>query len=334
MLGMNRDEARSEALLLWPQAPPEPGAGGARPRPFRGAGLPSLPRRYLQAIAWKRGKIEWGSDVVAPLTAARQAALGAEAAGPPRVLLRVDEFPHAQAFDSGPGFTTERFRRFHAVLAEAGIPYLLAITPNLSRDYLDPGVTESRPLRDAEIECLQGLAADGVVFALHGADHRTRHENPRRHSEFCGLSPGAAAERIDAARAVFDDLGLPTPVFVPPFNRFDAAQYELLAERFEVVCAGPESIRLLGFAPTPVWRGDAVYLPSYAPLYEHAAVVRAEVERLAALETAIWAPATLHWGWELKDDFAALAQLAAALRGRAAGWDRFLTAVAESRDAA
>jgi ABC-type amino acid transport substrate-binding protein len=334
MARMNRDEARSEALMLWPQAPPEPGSEGRHPRPFRGAGLPSLPRRYLQAVAWKRGKLDWDSCVVAPLGAARAAALGAAAAGPPRVLLRVDEFPHAQAFDSGPGFTTERFRRFHAVLAEAGIPYLLAITPNLSREYLDPGVSESRPLEDAEIECLQGLAGDGVVFALHGADHRTRQKSPRRHSELCGLSPAAAAERIDAARAVFDGLGLPTPVFVPPFNRFDAAQYGLLAERFEVVCAGPESIRLLGFSPTPAWRGEAVYLPSYPPLYEHAAAVRAEVERLAALETAIWAPATLHWGWELEDDFAALAKLATALRGRAVAWSEFLRAVGESRQAA
>jgi peptidoglycan/xylan/chitin deacetylase (PgdA/CDA1 family) len=328
---VNRDEARSEALLLWPEKRPDDTEG---PRPFRRAGTPSLPRRYLQAIAWKRGRVDWDAGIVAPLSAAREAALSAAAAGPPRVLLRVDELPHAEGFDQRGTFTTERYRRFHAVLAAAGVPYLLAITPRVSREYLDPKVEESRPLEDAEIECLRELDRDGVVFALHGADHRSRQENPRRHSEFCGRSPAEAAERIDAARASFEALGLSTPVFVPPFNRFDAAQYDLLAERFEVVCGGPESIRLLGFGPTPAWRGEAVYLPSYAPLYEKAAVVSAEVKRLAARRAAIWAPATLHWGWELADDFAALAELAQTLRGRASGWDEFLEAVRASRAAA
>lgn len=327
---MKRDEIRSEALLLWPEAP----AGQAGPRPFRRAGLPPLPRRYLQAIAWKRGRIDWDSGVVAPLMAARKASLGAAAAGPPRVLLRVDEFPHADGFDPRATFTTERYRRFHAVLAEAGVPYLLAITPRVSREYLDPAVEESRPLEDAEIEALRELAREGVVFALHGADHRTRQPQPRRRSEFTGLRPAAAAERIDAARATFAALGLQTPVFVPPFNRFDAGQYDLLAARFEVVCGGPESIRLLGFGPTPAWRGEAVYLPSYAPLYERAGVVAAEVRRLAELEAGLWAPATLHWGWELEDEFAALSELGRALDGCAVDWREFLTAVEGSRDAA
>ncbi len=326
MRGVNREEARSQALLLWPET--APGRGG--PRPFRRAGLPTLPRRYLQAVAWKRGRVDWDSGVVAPLSAARTQILGPAAAGPPRVLLRVDEFPHAESFDPQAGFTTERFRRFHAVLAEAGVPYLLAITPRVSRQYLDPAIDEWRPLDDEEIETLQQLAADGVVFALHGADHRTRHAGPRRRSEFCGLSPAAAAERIDAALACFAPLGIEIPVFVPPFNRFAAAQYELLAERFEVVCGGPESIRLLGFGPTPAWRGEAVYMPSYQPLYEKAAVVAAEVERLARIEAGIWAPATLHWGWELEDDFAALAELGRSLDGRARGWNEFLGAVRDS----
>jgi hypothetical protein len=140
------------------------------------------------------------------------------------------------------------------------------------------------------------------------------------------------AERLDGALATFAELGLSTPVFVPPFNRFDARQYPLLAERFEVVCGGPESIRLVGFGPGPAWRGDAVYLPSYAPLYEKAAVVAPEVERLAERGAALWAPATLHWGWETDDDFAALAQLTRLLAGRARGWEEFLGAVAATRD--
>ncbi|HEX5927957.1 MAG TPA: DUF2334 domain-containing protein [Solirubrobacterales bacterium] len=329
---MNLDERRTAALQLWPHGPGR-GAGQAR-RELGFKRLPTRrPRRFLEALAQKRGRLGWERSVAEPLARFRRAALGDAAPGPPRALVRVDEFPHARAFDSGGKFGTEAHRRFHAVLAEAGVPYLLAITPHVSRDYLDPAVDERRDLDPGEIATLQALREDGVAFGLHGADHRTRNAHPRHHSEFCGRSPEEAAERIDGARAVFDDLGLPTPVFVPPFNRFDAAQYPLLAERFEVVCGGPESVRLLGWHPTPVWQGEAVYLPSYAPLYGTAAQAAAEIERLADREAALWAPITLHWGWELKDDFAGLRRLCDVLQGRVADWNEFLAAVAASRHA-
>jgi Uncharacterized protein conserved in bacteria (DUF2334) len=322
------DERRSAALHLWPHQVP---SDAEAPR-WLAPRLPARqPLRFGQAVAAKAGRLGWDRSVVEPLLRFRREALGAAAAGPPRVLVRVDEFPHARGFDPAGKLGTEAFRRFHAVLAEAGIPYLLAITPNVSRDYLDPEVEERRPLNPGEVEVLQSLSADRVVFGLHGADHRTRHANPRRHSELCGLSTAAAAERIDGARAVFDGLGLPTPVFVPPFNRFDAGQYPLLAERFEVVCGGRESTRLLGFQPTPAWQGEAVYLPSYAPLYGTSSEAAAGVERLVEQEAAVWAPVTLHWGWELRDDFASLRRLCERLQGIAAGWTDFLAAVAATR---
>jgi Uncharacterized protein conserved in bacteria (DUF2334) len=325
------DSRRSAALHLWPRQLPPAAKAGHRLAPR----LPARqPLRFGQAVAVKASRLGWDQSVVEPLRRFRRDALGPEAAaGPPRVLVRVDEFPHARAFDPHGKFGTEAFRRFHAVLAEAEVPYLLAITPNVSRDYLDPETTERRRLDPGEIETLNGLGADRVVFGLHGADHRTRHANPRRHSELCGLSEAEAAARIDGARAVFDGLDLPTPVFVPPFNRFDAAQYPLLAERFEVVCGGPESVRLLGWQPTPTWHGEAVYLPSYAPLYGTSAEAAAGIERLQELDAALWAPVTLHWGWELEDDFASLRRLCRLLQGIAADWTDFLTAVAATRTA-
>jgi hypothetical protein len=332
MPAVKLDERRTAALQLWPHTP-----GGEGERARRELGVRRLPTpqplRFGEALAQRRGRLGWERHVAEPLTRFRRAALGEQAAGQPRALVRVDEFPHARAFDSRAKFGTRAYRRFHAVLAEAGIPYLLAITPHVSRDYLDPDAAERRDLDAGEVEALRSLEGDGVVFGLHGADHRTRNASPRHHSELCGLPPAQAAARIDGARAVFDGLGLPTPVFVPPFNRFDAAQYPLLAERFEVVCGGPESVRLLGFHRTPVWQGEAVYLPSYAPLYGTAAEAAAEIERLAERQAALWAPITLHWGWELKDDFAGLRRLCEVLQGRVADWSEFLAAVAASRDA-
>jgi hypothetical protein len=325
-----RDARRSAALNLLDGS----GTGELEPpQVFRG-GVPSAPRRLFQALALKGGRLGWESGVVQPLMELRREALGDGAAGLPRALVRVDEFPHADAFDSTGRFGTEAFKRFHAVLAEAGVPYLLAVTPRVSREYLDPGEKEWRPLGDGEIAKLEELRSDGVVFGLHGLDHRTRHLSPRRHSELCGLGAGDAAERIDLARSTLLDAGVETPVFVPPFNRFDASQYTLLAERFDVVCGGPESVRLLGFRPAPVWDRDAVYLPSYAPLYGRAAEVVPGIERMIEGEEALWAPVTLHWGWELEDEFAGLRRLCEVLRGCATDWRRFLEAVNASRAAA
>ncbi len=282
--------------------------------------IPEAPVRYAQAIGLKLGRLGWPDGKAA-------------GQGMPWPLVRVDEFPHAGAFDSSGRFGTEAFKRFHAVLAEAGVPYLLAATPRVSRDYLDPAQGEWRPLEDAEIAELEGLKRDGVTFALHGLDHRTRHANPRRHSELCGLGTAETEERIDLALSTLAEIEIETPVFVPPFNRFNAAQYGLLAKRFDVVCGGPESIRLLGFQPTPIWLGKAVYLPSYAPLYGRATAVLPGIERMIEAEEALWAPITLHWGWELDDDFAALKRLCGRLAGLACDWSRFLTAT-ENRGAA
>jgi len=282
--------------------------------------IPAAPVRYAQAVALKLGRLGWQDG-------------SAAGTGTPLPLVRVDEFPHAGAFGSSGRFGTEAFKRFHAVLAEAGVPYLLAATPHVSRDYLDPEQDEWRPLEDAEIAELQDLKRDGVTFALHGLDHRTRHANPRRHSELCGLGIAETEERIDLALSTLVEIGIETPVFVPPFNRFDASQYPLLAERFDVVCGGPESIRLLGFQPTPIRLDKAVYLPSYAPLYGRAAAVLPGIERMIEAEEAIWAPVTLHWGWELDDDFTGLKRLCNRLAELDCDWRPFLAAAKSGRAA-
>lgn len=331
---MNRDQRRTAALQLWPERPSADLPAGAARR-LGPARLPvARPLAFAQALAQRQGRIAWEKSAVEPLMEFRQAALGEAANGAPRALVRVDEFPHAGAFDSAGPTGTDAYRRFHAVLAEAGVPYLLAITPRVSREYLDPAVAESRPIEDAEVAVLRDLRDSGTVFGLHGADHRTRHAEPRRHSEFTGLGLAETAERLDGALASFAALELPTPVFVPPFNRFDAAQYPLLAERFEVVCGGPESVRLLGYHRPPAWHGGTVYLPSYAPLYGTAAEAAAGIERMSELGAALWAPITLHWGWEQRDDFAALRRLCTLLAGVAVDWAEFLAAVRSSGERA
>jgi hypothetical protein len=145
------------------------------------------------------------------------------------------------------------------------------------------------------------------------------------------LTPEATAELLDAGLAKLRAHDVRPQVFIPPYNRFDAAQVELLAQRFQVVCGGPESIGHMGFQRTPQWRGETVYLPSYAPFYGHAAEVRPAVERAIDAEWGLWVPVVLHWGWEADAGWGDLERLARVLAPYAALWKDFLAAVEYSK---
>lgn len=322
-------------MLLGPDAPADalgsdvlrsPAVRSAvRSRPY-----PSRPVRFLQRVERKLGRLDYERAVADPLDAARHAVLGSAAPAPPRFLVRVDEFPHALAWDQPAERGTERYRRFHAIMAGAGVPYLIAVLPRVSHAPLDPRERRWRALEEDEQALLGELPADGVTFALHGLDHRTRFSSPRRHSELCGLNPAATESLIDTGLAELAPLGVSPQVFVPPYNRFDAQQYDVLARRFAVVCGGPESVGLLGFQRTPMWRGDAVYLPSYHPLYGHAREVMPTAQRLIQRRAGLWAPIVLHWAWEDREDWTALQRLLEVIAPYCARWEDFLAAVGAS----
>lgn len=325
------DELRSARLLLGAGAQgseilSSPAVRSAvRSRPY-----PPAPARLLQRVQRKLGTLEYERAVVDPLDAARHAVLGPAAAAPPRFLVRVDEFPHYLAWDEPSKRGTERYRRFHTIMADAGVPYLIAVLPRVSHAPLDPQETRWRALEDDERALLEELPGEGVAFALHGLDHRTRFASPRRHSELCGLDLAATESLLDQGLAELAPLGIVPQVFVPPYNRFDAQQYDLLARRFQVVCGGPESVGLLGFQRTPLWRGQAVYLPAYHPLYGHAREVLAAAHRLIERQAGLWAPIVLHWSWEDDEEWVALERLLELISPYTAHWQDFLDALAAS----
>ncbi len=327
------DELRSARLLLGPDAPPESLADGAlRARELRSAvrsrSWPLAPVRFAQRVRRKLGGLDYEQAVAVPLDGARRTVLGDAGAAAPRFLIRVDEFPHYQAWDDPVRYGTERYLDFHAAMA--GVPYLVAVLPRVSRAALDPRESRWRGLQDDEREMLGRLPGEGVTFGLHGLDHRTRFASPRRHSELCGLSVQATETLLDEGFAELAAVGITPEVFVPPYNRFDARQYDVLARRFAVVCGGPESIALLGFQRTPMWRGEAVYLPSYFPLYGHAREVLPAARRLIEGGVGLWAPIVLHWGWEAEDEWAALSELLELVGPYTAHWEDFLEAVRAS----
>lgn len=319
-------EIASGALSAEAVAVP-PVLDAVRPHPVAPA-----PWRLAQDVARKLGRLDHERAVDAPLTAARRAVLGDGAAAPPRFLVRVDEFPHYQAWDDPDRYGSAGFERFHATLQAAGVPYLVAALPRVSRAPLDPSGSESRALTDEEAAVLRRAASSaGVAIALHGRDHRTRFASPRRHSELCGLDEPATAALLDEALAELDRHGVYPDVFVAPYNRFDAGQWPALATRFPIVCGGPESIRRIGFQRTPLWRDDAVYLPAYAPYYGHARDVLPAAERAIERQTGLWTPLVLHWGWEADAGWGELEALCERIAPHAADWTDFRAAVERSR---
>jgi hypothetical protein len=301
-------------------------------RATRVKGVPMKGVRVVQQIRHKLGGLDYERRVVAPQQAARRAVLADRANSGPRLLVRVDEFPHYRAWDDPERFGAAAFERFHEIMVGAGVPYLIAALPRLSREPLSPEQLGSRPLEDREVEVLRRIAGEGVTLGLHGLDHRTRDSSPRRHSELCGLDARATEELLERALAELAGYGLPAPgVFVAPYNRFDASQFEALARRFQVVCGGPESIGTVGFHCTPQWRGETVYLPSYTPFYGHAAEVLAALDQGERRLAGLWTPVVLHWGWEAEAGWRELERLAARIAGIAAPWGEFLEAVEQSR---
>lgn len=337
---MTADERRSAHLLL----APELAAGTVDPASLdhpavraavRSARVPSTLSRWLQRRWLATGRLTLEGDVVAPALAARRAVLGDAAAGPPRLLVRVDEVPHVRAADDPEGHGTAMSERFHRTLTDAGVPYLAAVLPRVPHDALDPDPGRgSRALLDEEKALLADMRRDGVVFAQHALDHRTRHASPRRRSELIGLGDDALADRLREGEAVLRELGLHTPVFVPPFNRFARRQWPVLARHYDVVCGGPESVPHMGFHAAPLWRGEAVWFPSYPPLYGRARTVIDAVRRLADAGAATWLCLTLHPGWEAEDGWSPLERLCEVLAPLACPWDELLAAVDRSRRAA
>jgi Uncharacterized protein conserved in bacteria (DUF2334) len=298
--------------------------------------IPSRPRRLAQRIAMKRGRLTLSGGLIEPAAHARRALLGdAAAAAPPKLLIRIDEFPHATAFDPDSAFGTDAYRRFDEAMRAAGLPYLVAVMPRVAREPYDPQLTESRALDAGELAVLRALRDDSdgdrVAFACHGLDHRTRHANPRRHTELGGLGPAALQERLDRAHAILAAAGVAAPALVPPFNRFDAGQWDELARRFDVVTGGPESVAQIGFHPGPQWRGEAVYLPSYAPLYGTAEQVTRGLDELGDGAAGLWLSITLHWAWEARQDYRDIGRLADRAAGSVRPWTDLYAAVQASR---
>ena len=85
---------------------------------------------------------------------------GGGASGPPRFLVRADEFPVASESAIS---DSSIVRHFHGIMTSKNVPYLMALVPSPAKSYLDPQATGERNL---ECRRAQTPAADGCRRCL------------------------------------------------------------------------------------------------------------------------------------------------------------------------
>ena len=236
--------------------------------------------------------------------------------------LRVDDFP-AWTESMNQFIPAADYEAFHHVLRVHSIPYMIAVTPQPAFCPLDPNDKRTRELTAEECALLKRISNEGATIGLHGVTHRTRAERP--HSEFIDIDDNYFVELLNYADCELQrQTGISADVFVPPFNRASMSQFQLLGQRFRVVCGGPETAKAAGGVPPSMIGDEAIFFPSYPPQYGRAH----EIE--AWLKTAVQAEGrlclTLHWEWERRRTYDELNRLCVALEGRVHPWDDLIHA--------
>lgn len=246
---------------------------------------------------------------LARLEAARQSDASRRASA---VLLRVDDYPHWRV-------PTSQFRRFQQMMSAIGVSFLLAVTPFLATDPLSP-ISDPLPEDVTDWDWLaERVRRKEVEVGLHGATHRTRQFG--FNSEFDDMPPDQARAVIGQAWRFLCGAGCEPIAFVPPFNRFPPVLWPALPDECRILCLGPES--LLDVPPLPAvgMRAGRTVVFSLPPFYGRAAHILAALERGELLDRpGIVLPITLHWTWELDDDFAAVRRLAELVALRVEPW--------------
>jgi hypothetical protein len=193
----------------------------------------------------------------------------------------------------------------------------------LADDPLNPTSRENRELTGDEARLLKQLSTDGVEIALHGFTHRTR--NLKFRSELIGLSESELRRWLEQSFQTFKKLGLPDPIaFIPPFNTLESTTVRVLGDYTPILCGGPESIQCLGFCKCPSHLGGLSYWPSYFPAYGRARDLATYAHRLLNQNKSCHVPLTLHWRWEIKNNFEDVNQLAALLDGKVDRWSQMV----------
>ncbi|MCX7956696.1 MAG: DUF2334 domain-containing protein [Endomicrobia bacterium] len=244
--------------------------------------------------------------------------IGVDKQGEIKFLLRVDDFPRWDIH-------TEEFFRFYEILDKHKIPFLLGVTPFV---YLPSKSNDRyRELTEKEVRFLKNAINDNMIeIALHGVTHKAISSKIK--SEFISLPEQEVVDKIK--KALFSLKEFKIESFIPPFNSIDTNNYFVLKNFFSIICGGKETIKYLGFYISPCCLYDTLYVPSYIPIYGYAEDILKYLKKLAVYEDEIILPITLHWSWELKNNFEYVHLLVQTIKNKVLKWKELLKIFKES----
>ena len=243
--------------------------------------------------------------------------------GKPTFLLRVDDFPRWD-------ISTDQFLRFHNILSTHEIPYLLGVTPFLCKDPLSTAFQACNEMTKDDMNILRKISECGVEVAMHGFSHQTT--NTYRHTELVGVSKQEIERKLIKGIEKFHSNGLKTDFFIPCFNTFDLPSLRILKRYFKVICGGPESILYIGLRLSPSYVEDILYVPSYYPAYGRAKEILPFIENVKKIKENILVPVTVHWSWEIENNFRDVTKLCQFIKGQTGSWTSFLSRAQESKE--
>ena len=234
--------------------------------------------------------------------------------GKPTFLLRVDDFPR---WDK----TSDQFLSFHEILFKNEIPYLLGVTPFPSRNPFSTATQDDHAIESRDLDILKQITKCGAEIAMHGYSHQTI--NLHRKTEIVGLPAEQLESKILKGLEKLRLEGLPTDFFIPCFNSFDALSLRILRKYFKVICGGPESVLHIGLKFSPSYIDNTLYIPSYYPAYGKAKELLLFIENVKKIKENIIIPLTLHWAWEIENDFIDVHKLCNTIKGQTLSWQLY-----------
>lgn len=224
----------------------------------------------------------------------------------PTFIVRVDDFPRWD-------IDTREFERFHEVMKNNDIPYILGVTPFLCEEPLQIYSKKYRRLNVYEVKLLARIKEEGVEIGLHGFTHQTIQNKFR--SELIGLDPVILEEKIKESLEELKNYNIQPNCFIPPFNTFDYDNVKVLKKYFTILYGGPESVQSVGFRLSPSWLDGMTYIPSYYPAYAKAEEMYSFMLDCLKLQERIIVPLTLHWAWEKESNYRNVAKLCKIIKG-------------------
>jgi SAM-dependent methyltransferase len=225
-------------------------------------------------------------------------------------LVRVDDFPRPQG-----KMDIEKFKEFSSIMESYKIPYLLGVIPKMAQDDRRPE-SETRELTADELAVLKKLKY--AKIAMHGVFHRTL--RPKHFSEFIGMDRVQLEKKIKIGIDSFRKYKLKTDIIMPPFNTFDLSNLQIFRKYFWVVTGGPETAKIFGKLPIGNLDG-MLYVPSYRPFYGQPNEIYNGVVKSAGNENDGIRCITLHWGWDIKNNFDYTRKIAELIKGKVLSWN-------------